>query len=223
MLAPWKKSFDKLRQYIKKQRHHFANKGLFSQSYVFFSSHVSMWELDHEVWVPKIWCFQTVVLEKTPESPLDCNEIKPVNLKGNQSWIFNIRTDAEADTPVLWLHDAKSWFTGKDSDAGKGRGQEKKQVTEDEMVGWHHGLNEHESEQPQKRMKDREAWHAAVYGLKESLSDWTDAEYIMWNARLHNSSWNEDFWEKYQQSQIWRWYHSNSRKQSGTKELLDES
>ena len=147
MLAPWKKSYDKLRQNIKKQRHHFANKCLFSQSSGFFSSHVWMWKLGHEVWVPKIWCFQTLVLEKTLESPLDCNEIKPVNLKGNQPWIFSVRTDAKAETPVLWLHDAKSWFTGKDSDSGKGWGQDEKQVTEDEIVGWHHGLNGHEFEQ----------------------------------------------------------------------------
>ena len=157
MLAPWKKSYDKLRQNIKKQRHHFANKCLFSQSSGFFSSHVWMWKLGHEVWVPKIWCFQTLVLEKTLESPLDCNEIKPVNLKGNQPWIFSVRTDAKAETPVLWLHDAKSWFTGKDSDSGKGWGQDEKQVTEDEIVGWHHGLNGHEFEQPRDRVKDRKA------------------------------------------------------------------
>ena len=89
MLAPWKKSYDKPRQHIKKQRHHFADKGSDSQSYGFSSSHVQMWELDHkESWALKNWCFWTVVLEKTPESPLDCKEIQPVHPKGSQPWIF---------------------------------------------------------------------------------------------------------------------------------------
>ena len=101
-LAPWKKSYDKPRQCIKKKWHHFANKGQYSQSYGFSSRHVLMWELDHiEGWAPKNWCFQTVVLEKTLESPLDFKEIKPVNPKGNQPWMFIGRTDAEAETPVL--------------------------------------------------------------------------------------------------------------------------
>ena len=101
-LAPWKKSYDHPRQHIKKQRHCFANKGLSSQSYGFSSSHVWMWELDpKESWALKNWCFWTVVLEKTLESLLDCEEIKPVNCKGNQSWIFTERTDAEAETPIL--------------------------------------------------------------------------------------------------------------------------
>ena len=102
-LAPWKKSYDKPRQHIKKQRHYFAYKGPYSQSYGFSSSHVWIWELDHkEVWVPKNWCFWTVVLEKILENSLDCKEIKPVNHKENQSWIFIGRTDAEAEAPVLW-------------------------------------------------------------------------------------------------------------------------
>ena len=110
-----------------KSRYHFAEKSLFSQSYGFSSSHVQMWELDHkEGWVPKNWYFWSVVLEKTVESPLDCNEIQPVHPKGNQSWIFIGRTDAdaEAETPILRPPDAKSQLTGKDSDAGKGWGQE---------------------------------------------------------------------------------------------------
>ena len=102
MLAPWKKSYDQPRQHIKKQRDSSANKGLSSQSYGFSSSHVWMWELDHkEGWALKNWCFWTVLLEKTLESPLDCKEIKPVNPKGNQSWIFIGRTDAEAEAPIL--------------------------------------------------------------------------------------------------------------------------
>ena len=126
MLAPWKKSYDQPRQYIKKQRHHFADTGLSNQNYVFLS-HVRMWELDHkEGWALKNWGFQTVVLEKTLESPLDCKEIQPVDPIGNQSWIFIGRTDAKAETPILWPPYAKSWLTGKDPDAGKDWRQEEK-------------------------------------------------------------------------------------------------
>ena len=99
-----------------------------------------------EGWVPKNWCFWTVVVEKTLESPLDCKEIQPVNPKGNQSWIFIGRTDVEAQTPILWPPDAKNWLTGKDSDAGKNWRREEKGTTEDEMVGWHHRLDGHEFE-----------------------------------------------------------------------------
>ena len=106
-----------------------------------------MWELDYkESWVPKNWCFWTVVLEKTLESPLDSKEIKPVNPKGNQSWILIRRTDAEAETPILWPPHAKSWLIGEDSDAGRDWGQEEKGTTEDEMAGWHHQLDAHEFE-----------------------------------------------------------------------------
>ena len=146
MLAPWKKSYDQLRQHIKKQKHYFAEKGPSSQSYGFSSSHVWMWELDcEEGWVPKNWCFWAVVLKKTLESPLDCKEINPVNYKWNQSWIFIGRTDAEAS--ILWSCDVKSWLIGKDLNAGKDRKQEEKGITGDEMVGWHHWLNGHEFEQ----------------------------------------------------------------------------
>ena len=114
------KSYDKPRQSIKKQRHHLADKGLSSQSYGFSSSCVWMWELDHkEGWAMKHWCFWAVVLEKTLESPLDCKEIQPVPPKGDQSWIFIARTDAEAETPVIWAPDAKDWLIGKDPDVGK--------------------------------------------------------------------------------------------------------
>ena len=125
-----------------------ADKGPSSQSYGFSSSHVWMGELDHkESWALKNWCFWTAVLEKTLESPLDCMEIKPVYPKGNQSWIFIGRTDAEAETPKLWPPNAKNWLIGKDPDAGKVWRQEEKGMTEDEMVGWHHWLNGHEFEQ----------------------------------------------------------------------------
>ena len=105
-----------------------------------------MWELDYkESWAPKNWCFLTVVLEKrVPESPLDCKEIQSVHPKGDQSWVFIGRTDAEVETPILWPSDAKSWLILKDPDAGKDWGQEEKGITEDEMVGWHHWLNGHE-------------------------------------------------------------------------------
>ena len=144
--CPWKKNYDQPRQRIKKQRHYFANKGLSSQSYYgSSSSHVWMWEMDYkESWVPKNWCFWTVVLEKTLESPLDCKEIKPVHPKGNQSWIFIGRTDAEADAPVLWPPDVKNWLIGKDPDARKDWRQEEKGATEDEMAEWHHQLDGHE-------------------------------------------------------------------------------
>ena len=142
-----KKSYDKPRQCIKKQRHDFADKGPSSQSYGFSSSHVWMWNLDHkESWAPKNWCFWIVVLEKTPERPLDSKEIQPVHPKGNQSWIFTGRTDAEAEAPTLWPPDEKNWLIRKDLDAGEDWRQEEKGSTEDELVGWHHWLNGHEFE-----------------------------------------------------------------------------
>ena len=148
MLAPWQKSYDQSRQHIKKQGHYFANKGPSSQSYGFSSRHVQIWELDRkESSAPKNWCFWIVVLEKTLESPFDCKKNKPVNLKGNQSWIFTGRTDTEPETPILWPPDEKNWFTRKDPDVGKDWRWEEKGVTELEMVGWHHWLNGHEFEQ----------------------------------------------------------------------------
>ena len=103
-----------------------------------------MWELDHkESWAPKNWCFWTVVLEKTLESPVDCKEIQPVHPKGDQSWVSIGRTDVEAEIPILWAPDAKSWLIWKDPDAGRDWGQEEKGTTEDEMVGWHHQHNGH--------------------------------------------------------------------------------
>ena len=119
--------------------------GPFSQGYGFSSGHVRMWELDcEESWVPKNWCFWTVVLEKTLESPLDCKEIQLVHPKGDQPWVFIGRTDAEAETPVLSPPHAKSWLIGKDPDAERDWGQEEKGTTEDETAGWHHQLDGHE-------------------------------------------------------------------------------
>ena len=141
-LTPWKESYDQPRQHIKKQRHYFANKGPSSQSYGFSSGHVWMWELDcEERWAPKNWCFWTVVLEKTPESPLDCKEIQPVHPKGDQSWMFIGRTDVEAETPVLSPPDVENCLIWKDLMLGEIEGKREMGMTEDEMVGWHHWLN----------------------------------------------------------------------------------
>ena len=124
---------------LKKQRHYFANKGPSRQSYGFSSGHVWMWELYYkESWMLKNWCLWTVVSEKTLESPLDVKEIQPVHPKGNQSWIFIRKTDAETETPILWSPDAKNRLIWKDPDAGKSWKQEEKGMTKVEMVGWHH-------------------------------------------------------------------------------------
>ena len=135
-----------------------------------------MCELDHtEGWTLKNWCFRTVVMEKSLESPLDCKKIKPVNTKGDQSWIFIGRTDAEAEaeTPIVWPPDEKSWLIGKTSGAGKDWRQEEKGTTEDEMVGWHHWLNGHEFDNPQELVKDRAAWHACKsMGWQRVRHDW---------------------------------------------------
>ena len=160
---------------MQKQRHYFADKGPYTQSYGFSSSHVWVWELDHkEAWAPKNWYFWTMVLEKSLESPLDSKEIKPVNLKGNQPWIFIGRIEAEAEALILWPPDADSQLIRKDPVAGKNWGQEEKGTTEDEMVGWHHRLDGHEFEQA---LGDREGQACcSPWSHKESdtrLRNWT--------------------------------------------------
>ena len=163
MLAPWKKSYDKPKQHVKKQRHYFPNKGPYSQSYGFFNSYVQNVKVGPQRRLKaEELMFWTVMLEKTLESPLDFKEIKPVNPKGNQSWIFIRRTDGEAEAPILWPPDAKSWLTAKDPDAGKDWRREEKGTTEDKIVGWHHRLNGHEFEQASGDGEGQGACHAAV-------------------------------------------------------------
>ena len=141
---------------------------LIGQSSFFSSSHLWMCELDHkEGWALKNLCFWTVVLEKTLESPLDSNEIRSVNPKGNQPWIFIGRVDVEVEAPILWPPEGKSWLIGKDPDAGKDWGQEKG-MTKDEMVKWHHWLNGHSLSKLWEIVKDGEAWHAAAHGVAKS-------------------------------------------------------
>ena len=137
MLAPWKKSYDRPRLYIKKQRHYFADKGPSNQSYGFSSNNVWIWDLDYkESWTPKNWCFSIVVLEKTVQSPLDSKEIQPVNPKGNQSWISTGRTDVEAETPILWPPDVKSWLVWKEKTLMLGKIEGRRRRDDRRWHGW---------------------------------------------------------------------------------------
>ena len=168
------------RQHIKKQRHCFVNKGPSSQGYGFSSGHECIWELDYkEGWASKNWCFWTVVL-KTLESPLDCKEIQPVHAKGDQSWVFFGKTDAKAETPILWPPDMKKWLTGKDPDTGRIEGR-RRRGRQDEMARCHHQLDRQEFEWTPGVGDGQGAWCAAIHGSQSVGHDWVTE--LNWTGR----------------------------------------
>ena len=210
--------------HIKNQKHYFANKSPSSQSYGFSSSHVWMWELDYkESCMLKNWCFWTVVLKKTLESPLNCKEIHPINPKGNQSWIFIGRTNAEAEAPILSPPDEKNWVLREDPDAGKDWRREVKRMTEDEMVGWHHWLKGHEFEEAlgvgdgQGGLACCSPWGRKELDMTERLN-WTDSKYaflILYTCPCSYLERKRAYGCKKLPYKIWGWHLSSYR--SGSK------
>ena len=162
-----------------------------------------MWELYYKESLAPNWCFLTMVLEKTLESPLDCKKIQPVNCKGDQSWIFTERTDAEAKAPILWPPDGKNWLTGNDPDAGNDWRWEEKEMTEDEMVGWHHWLNGHEFEQAPGVGDGQGGLECCIpWGCKESdMTEWLNWIELNWwkdrvNGELYQTNWKQNLFLK---------------------------
>ena len=170
---------------FEKQRHYSVDKGPYSEGYGLPCGHIQLWQLNHkESRPPKNWCLWTVMLKKTSESPLDGKVINPVNLRGNEPWILTGRTKAEAETPAFWSPDANSWDTGKVPDAGKDRGQEEEEVSEDRMATWDHWHNGHELGKLRKMVRGRETWRAAVHVVmsQTQLGNWTTILYARLNT-----------------------------------------
>ena len=188
MFAPWKKSYDKPKQCIKKQRHYFA--GLTSQSYGFSSSHVWMRELDHKKgWAPKNQCFWIVVLERTLESPLDSKEIKPVNAKWNQSWIFTTRTDADTEAKIHWPPDGKANPLEKTLMLGKIEGRRRRGWQRTRWLDSVTDLMDMSLSKLWKMVKDREAWHASVHRLQRAGHDWATKQQVLRRASARSKIW----------------------------------